>query len=192
MALRELMVNAARATVYRKPQPPTAPQAATPMAMSSIPIVINSTDPRIAECRRLVSRQALLAAGAALVPIPGLDIAADVTLLMRLLQQINEQFGLTQAQIEALSPDRKAIVFKTITTVGSGLIGRVITRELVLHVIRKVGVRMTAKQMTRYIPLAGQALSAALAYSAMHYVCNQHINDCARVASALALPAPKP
>jgi hypothetical protein len=74
--------------------------------------------------------------------------------------------------------------------VGSSLIGSAITRELVLRVLRTVGVRLTAKQMTRYIPLAGQAMSAALAYSAMRYVCYQHINDCARVASMLALPSP--
>lgn len=178
MALRELVVNAAMATAHKKPSP----------AASAAQFGI--LDPRVAACRQLVARKAILAAGASLVPIPGLDIAVDVALLMRLLQQINERFGLTQAQIEALAPDRKAIAFKAMTAVGSSLIGSAITRELVLQVLRTVGVRITAKQMTRYIPLAGQALSAALAYSAMRYVCNQHINDCARVASMLALSAP--
>ncbi|MEN9843913.1 MAG: hypothetical protein RLZZ612_1742 [Pseudomonadota bacterium] len=180
MALREMVMNAAMATAHQKSPPVGATLGATQGGL----------DPRIAECRRLVSRKALWSAGASLVPIPGLDIAADVAVLMSLLQQINERFGLTQAQIEALSPDRKALAFKAMTTVGSGLIGSAITRELVLRVLRTVGVRLTAKQMTRYIPLAGQALSAALAYSAMRYICYQHINDCARVASMLALPSP--
>jgi hypothetical protein len=117
-------------------------------------------------------------------------MAADVALLMRLLHKINQRFGLSSAQIQALSPDRKALAFKAMTTVGSSLIGSAITRELVLQVLRTVGLRLTVKQVARYVPLAGQALSAALAYSAMRYVCQRHINDCARVAGLLALPAP--
>jgi uncharacterized protein (DUF697 family) len=149
-----------------------------------------AADPRVEACRRMVSRKALLAAGASLVPIPGLDVAADVALLMRLVQQINERFGLSEAQVEALSPSQRALVFKGITLVGSGLIGSAVSRELVLQLLRTVGVRITAKQFTRYIPLAGQAVSAALAYSAMRYVCNQHIADCARVANQLRLASP--
>lgn len=181
MTLRDLVVHAARATLGQ-----ATPQAATdmPYVPPAMPL-----DPRVLACRQMVTRKALLAAGAALVPIPGLDIAADVALLMRLLHQINERFGLTQAQIEALSPDRKALAFKAMTTVGSTLVGSAITRQLVIQVLQRVGVRLTAKQLARYVPLAGQALSAALAYSAMRYVCHQHINDCARVASVLALPS---
>ena len=161
------------------------------LAMPTAP-VLNAvdTDPRVAECRRMVSRKALVSAGMSVVPIPGLDVAADVALLMRLIQQINLKFGLSEAQIEALSPGKQALAFKAITMVGSTLVGSAITRSLVLQVLKTVGVRFTAKQMARYVPLAGQALSAGLAYSAMRYVCFKHIEDCARVAGMLQLPAP--
>ncbi len=139
----------------------------------------------------MVSRKALLAAGAAVVPIPGLDVAADVALLMRLIDQINTRFGLSEGQIESLSPSKKALVFKGVKMVGSSLIGSQMSRQLMLKVLSSVGVRFTTKQVTKYIPIAGQALSAALAYSAMRYVCNQHIADCARVAAQLALPGPQ-
>lgn len=172
--ISESVRHAARATVR------ATRAAATPAA----------ADPRIAECKKLVSRKAMLSAGAAMVPIPGLDLAADVALLTRLISQINQRFGLSEAQIEALSPSKRALAFKAIQFVGSTLIGSAITRDLVLYVLRKVGVRFTTKQVTKYVPLAGQAVSAALAYSAMRYVCNQHIEDCARVAAQLELPAP--
>ncbi len=138
----------------------------------------------------MVSRKAMLSAGAAVIPIPGLDIAADVTLLVRIIEQINQRFGLTEEQIDALSPSKRALAFKAIQLVGSGLIGSAITRELVIRMLSKVGVRVATKQFTKYVPLAGQALSAVLAYSAMRYVCNQHIADCACVAAQLRLPAP--
>jgi hypothetical protein len=37
--------------------------------------------------------------------------------------------------------------------------------------------------------LAGQAVSAALTYTAMRYVCEQHIRQCLAVAGQLQLPA---
>ena len=53
-----------------------------------------------------------------------------------------------------------------------------------------VGVRLTTQQAAKFVPLAGQAVSAALTYSALKYVCEQHIQQCASVARQLALPAP--
>jgi uncharacterized protein (DUF697 family) len=141
----------------------------------------------VADCRRMVSRKAMLSAGASLVPIPGLDVAADVVLLMRLFAQINERFGLSEAQVEALAPDKRVLVYKAITAVGSTLVGSSITRQLVLKVLGSVSQRLAGRQLTRFVPLAGQAVSAVLAYSAMRYVCNQHIDDCARVVGLLRL-----
>lgn len=51
-------------------------------------------------CRRMVSRTAVLAGGAGLVPVPGLDIAVDIGLLTGLMGRINHAFGLTPEQID--------------------------------------------------------------------------------------------
>ena len=64
------------------------------------------------ECRRMVSRRALLAAGVAVVPIPGLDWATNVGVLVKVLPDINKAFGLSAEQIERLAPDRRVVVFK--------------------------------------------------------------------------------
>ncbi len=146
----------------------------------------------VAECQRMVSRKALVSAGVSLVPIPGLDVAADVVVLIRLFSQINERFGLSEAQVEALAPDKKLLVYKAITAVGSTLVGSSITRQLVLKVLAGISQRVAGRQLTRFVPIAGQAVSAALAYAAMRYVCNQHIADCARVVSLVRLDAPSP
>ena len=57
---------------------------------------------------------------------------------------------------------------------------------------QKAGMRMTAKQATKYVPIAGQAVSAIMGYTALRYLGEEHIKDCVRVAQAaqLALPAP--
>ena len=145
----------------------------------------------VRQCRRLVTQRALLAAGVAAVPVPGIDWLTDVGVLLKLIPEINEKFGLTPEQIERLAPDRQVVVFKAISAGGSVLIGRLVTRELVLAVVKMVGIRLTAQQAAKWVPIAGQAVSAALTFSALKYVCEQHIRQCIDVSRQLALPAPQ-
>jgi uncharacterized protein (DUF697 family) len=139
----------------------------------------------IAQCKRSVSRRAALSAGASMLPIPGLDIAADVALLTQLIHEINQAFGLSQAQIEKLSHSKRIVVYQAITAIGGAMVGKLITRELVLAALRAVGVRLTTKQVAKYVPIAGTAAAAVLGYSAMRYVGNQHIKQCAEIARGL-------
>ncbi len=140
-----------------------------------------------ARCHAMVTRRALVSAGAVLVPVPlpGLDIAADVALLTQLIPAINREFGLTPAQIEALSPTMKVLVYKTIVAFGGAMVGRLITRDLIMQALVKVGMRVTTKTAARLVPVAGQAVSAGLSYSAMRFVGAAHIRDCARVIEAI-------
>jgi len=143
-------------------------------------------------CRRLVNRRAMVAAGVAIVPVPGLDWLADVGILVKLIPQINHAFGLTPEQVERLSPDRRLMVYKAISAGGSLVLGKLVTRELIITMLKMVGVRLTTQQAAKYVPLAGQAVSAALTFSALKYVCEQHIKQCIEVSRKLALPAPAP
>ena len=70
------------------------------------------------------------------------------------------------------------------------LVGRVVTREVVLRVLKLVGVRLTTQQAAKYVPVAVSAVSAALTFSALKVVCEQHIRQCMAVARQLQLPAP--
>lgn len=141
-------------------------------------------------CRKLVNQRALMAAGVALVPIPGLDWLTDLGVLLKVMPQINAEFGLSPEQIERLAPDRRVVVYKAISAGGGMLVGKVVTQELLIKVLKMVGMRLSAQQAAKYVPLAGQAVSAALTYSALRYVCNQHIRQCEAVARLLQLPAP--
>jgi hypothetical protein len=66
----------------------------------------------------------------------------------------------------------------------------VLTKDLIVTVLKLVGVRLTTQQAAKFVPLAGQAVSALITWSALRYVCEQHIRQCREVARLLALPAP--
>lgn len=134
------------------------------------------------ECRKMVLGRAATSAGVSVIPLPGLDIAADIGLLMKLLPAINRKFGLTPEQIEDLDPARKALVYSLIKRGGRSLVGRVITKELVVAVLKRVGIQMTAKQAAKYVPFAGQVASAFLGFGAMMYIGASHVDECYRIA----------
>ena len=145
----------------------------------------------VRHCRRLVNQRALVAAGVAVVPIPGLDWATDVAVLLRLIPRINRAFGLTPEQVERLAPDRRLVVYKALSAGGGMLVGRLVTRELVMSMLRLVGVRLTTQQAAKFVPIAGQAVSAVLTFSSLKFVCEQHIQQCVAVSRQLMLTMPK-
>jgi len=134
--------------------------------------------------RKLIARKALIAAAVSAVPLPGIDWAADAALLARLVPQVSAEFGLSLTQIDQLAPQKRERVRKAATTVGALLVGRLVTRDLLIALAKHAGVRLSAKQATKYVPIAGQAVSAALGYAAMRALGEQHIEDCVKVAIA--------
>ena len=146
----------------------------------------------VRQCRRMVNKRALVAAGVAVVPIPGVDWITDVAVLLKLIPEINRAFGLTPEQVERLAPDRRLVVYKTISASGGMLVGRIVTRELIVKLLKLVGVRLTAQQAAKYVPIAGQAVSAVLTFSSLKFVCEQHIQQCVAVSRQLMLAAPQP
>lgn len=146
----------------------------------------------VRDCRKILHRRSLVAAGASMVPVPGLDWAVDAALLSRLIPAINARFGLSPEQMQRLGPRQREQVQKAISGVGSVLIGQAISKELVLRAAQTIGVRLTAAQAARYVPLAGQVVSALVGYSAVRFLGEQHLKDCVQVAlqAQLQLPAP--
>lgn len=135
----------------------------------------------VQRARKLLHRRALAAAAASVVPIPGLDWAVDAALLSRLVPQISAEFGLSAQQIDQLDPNKREQVQKAVGLVGSVLIGKMITREVILRLTQSMGLRFTTKQVAKYVPLAGQALAATMGYATLRYLGEQHLRDCVRV-----------
>jgi hypothetical protein len=142
--------------------------------------------------RKLLNRRALVGAVTSAIPVAGLDWAVDAALLSRLVPAINAQFGLTPAQLDSLPTDKREQVEKALAMVGSIVIGKFITRDLIMRMAQTVGKRLTAKQAAKYVPLAGQAVAAIMGYTAIRYLGEEHIKDCVRVCRAARLTLPEP
>ena len=141
--------------------------------------------------RKLLNKRALVAAAASAIPVPGLDWAVDAAMLSKLIPEINKEFGLTPAQLDQLDPKKRDQVQKAVALVGSVLIGKFISKDLVIKAATKIGVRLTTKQLAKYVPFAGQIVSAAVGFAAIRYFGEEHMKDCIRVAQQAGLEVPK-
>ncbi|HUN91534.1 MAG TPA: hypothetical protein VMU33_05730 [Burkholderiaceae bacterium] len=153
---------------------------------AGLPALIPTDEASVAavarRCRRVVLRRALISAAASVVPLPGIDIAVDIGMLLRMIDEVNAAFGLTPEQVERLSPHRKAYAYQAITVVGSALVGRVLTRDLLVAAVRRVGLQLTAGQAAKLVPVAGQVLAATISFGALKFLGDRHVEDCVRIA----------
>jgi uncharacterized protein (DUF697 family) len=140
--------------------------------------------------RKLLHKRALLSGVASVIPVPGLDWAVDAAMLSKLISEINQEFGLTPQQLDALNPKKREQVQNAVTLVGSVLIGKLISRDLVLAAATRIGLRLTAKQLAKYVPFAGQIVAATMGYAAIRWLGEAHMKDCIRVAQQAQLDLP--
>ena len=134
------------------------------------------------ECQALVNKRALLSGAAAAVPLPGLDISADITIMVELLMEVNKRFGLSEEQLNQMDMERKKVLLVIISSVGNELVGKNITASLVRSVLRHAGSKIAAKQASKFVPFAGQVAAAGISYAAMRYLGNNHVEQCYQIA----------
>lgn len=138
-------------------------------------------------CLALVKKRAAMSAAVAAVPVPGLDLLADITGFAALVDEVNAEFGLTQKQIERLHPRLRVIAYKAAASVGGLLVGKLVTRGVIARLFKRVAGRMAVKTTAKVIPLAGQIASAAIGYTLFKRMGTQHVEACVKVARELEM-----
>lgn len=141
-------------------------------------------------CRRMVRRRAAISAGVAAIPIPGVDLMSDVSLFALLVDDVNKAFGLTPAQVDRLQPKYRMIAYEAAIGIGGMMVGKLVTREVVLQLLRRSGIKLVAKSAARLVPLAGSVVAAAIGFGVFRQLGYQHVDACAAVARELIVARP--
>lgn len=151
---------------------------ATPVSGAEIEVVRE-------RCREMVRKRALVSAGVAAVPLPGLDVLSDLSTFTLLVEEVNKEFGLSQKQIERLHPRLRVLAYQAAASVGGMLVGKLVTKRLVLVLFKRAGVKIAAKTVAKVVPVAGQVVSAAIGFALFRKMGYQHVEACAKVAREL-------
>jgi len=131
-----------------------------------------------AACFAMVRNRAIFSAIASTVPVPGVDMASDAGILLKLIPEINRRFGLAPDQVAGYSPAVKQIIFQLVKRAGLAMVGAEITRTLLMHALKKAGGRAVTRQMLKFVPVFGWGANAAIGFCAMKYIGNTHVKDC--------------
>lgn len=134
----------------------------------------------VTECKSMITKRALASGGASIVPAPGIDIIADIGMLLELLPAITRKFGLEEDEVAGLPTNIKIIIAKVLSDLAADFWGKLFTKELLLSGLKRFSVRITSKQVTKYIPIIGSFVAATLGFTLMKIVGNSHVNDCAK------------
>jgi len=153
-----------------------------PGQLPLLPVSNDEIEQQRERCRALVRRRAAISAGVAAIPIPGVDIAADLASFASMVEDINQAFGLTPDQIERLNPRMRVIAYQAVGTLGGMLVGKLVTKELVVKLLQKSGAKLAAKSAAKVVPLAGQIASAAIGFALFRQMGYQHVEACVKVA----------
>ncbi|WP_167237860.1 hypothetical protein [Massilia genomosp. 1] len=136
-------------------------------------------------CRRMVRNRAAVSAGISALPVPGLDVMSDLTMLTGLVNDVNAAFGLSAEQVEHLQPTYKRIVYGAAAGVGGMMVGKLITRQLALRLLKRSGGKAFVRSAARFVPLAGQVASAAIGFTVFRKLGYDHVDACTTVARQL-------
>ena len=158
--------------------------------MGFIPETAREIDNVRERCRRTVRKRAVIAAGVSAVPIPGVDVVSDLSLFAKLVDETNQAFGLTPEQIDRLKPKHKLIAYQAAVGVGGMLVGKFVTRELLIALFKRMGVKSAVKSAAKFVPFAGQLVSAGIGYAVFRHLGYQHVEACASVAKQLRAAGP--
>jgi predicted GTPase len=135
---------------------------------------------RVAEKR--VGVYAGLAALNGLNPVPGLDVALDLTILLRLSGEVRSIYGLTDEQLSYRqgvwnTPTVRAAIQRT-----SSYIAKYATKEGVLLLLKRLASRATVKEVAKWVPFVGQLVSASLAFKLTYSFGENLVEDCDKAA----------
>ena len=159
-------------------------------ALILLPVASEDIERVRERCRALVRKRAAISAGVGAVPLPGIDLVADLSSFATMVEDINHAFGLTPDQIEQLQPRMRVAAYEAVGALGGMLVGKLVTRELVLKLLQKSGAKLAAKSAAKVVPLAGQIAAAAIGFALFRQMGYQHVEACVGVARDVADKVP--
>jgi hypothetical protein len=131
-------------------------------------------------CERLVGLSAGVSAVNALNPIPGVDVAVDLSVLVALFKEIRDGYGLSTEKLTNIKSSSLQMAIP--------LANRVLeyaTKEGILLLLKRFLGRQALKTASKYVPFVGTAVAAGLGYAITSAAGNSYLEDCHKLAEQL-------
>lgn len=128
-------------------------------------------------CEKYVAYAAAASAANGINPIPGSDIAVDISIIIALFKGIRDDYGLTDNFLNSLKQSSIPVICRLANNVV-----QYAAKEGVVILLKNFATRQALKTIMKYIPWVGQAISAGLGYAITSNVGHSYLNDCHELA----------
>ena len=136
------------------------------------------------ECNTIIHISALASAANGFNPVPGTDIAVDYAIINDMLDDIKNTFGLNDlkdiSKFEKYGPVATNLINRILQYIGQKGI-----EEFLKFLIKKFGKKILLQKGSKYIPLVGNVISAAISVAIVEYMGNQIADDCYELAKII-------
>lgn len=133
-----------------------------------------------AACEKYVSYAAAAAAANGINPVPGADVAVDISIIMKLFKEIRDDYGLSDNLLTNLKQSSIPVVGRLANNVV-----QYAAKEGILMLLKTFAGRQAVKTFAKYTPFIGQAIAAGLGYAITSNVGNSYLNDCHELAEEI-------
>jgi len=131
-------------------------------------------------CEKYVSYASGAAAANGINPVPGTDIAVDISIIVTLFKEIRSNYGLNDNFLTNLKQSSIPVVGRLANNVV-----QYAAKEGILILLKSFAGRQVVKSFAKYIPFIGQAIAASIGYAITSNVGNSYLNDCHQLAEEI-------
>ncbi|XP_075957467.1 interferon-inducible GTPase 5-like [Anarhichas minor] len=132
--------------------------------------------------------QALLSAGIAAVPVPGVSFAADLTMMVTVIRQYQVSFGLDSSSLENLARSADVPLNDIKAVMTSPLAGNEISKDLIIKLLSTSvagAALLAAEEGSRLIPLIGIPAAMGLSFICTYNALNTFLTMLAEDAQSV-------
>ena len=123
-------------------------------------------------CKSSIEDYALGSAGTGFVPVPGLDIAADAGLLVKMFSSLRSRYSLDTVNSSDFS-------HYVVLNKAAKEVFEYVTKEGILKFLTKYGAKAIGKKTAiKYIPIIGQMIGAYTGFQLTKAMGEQYSNNC--------------
>ncbi|XP_048882165.1 interferon-inducible GTPase 5-like [Brienomyrus brachyistius] len=125
-------------------------------------------------------KMALLSGTVAAIPIPGLSVAVDVTILVKEISRYYMAFGLDDDSLRNLS-DRTEVPFEELKSVLNSPLNKEISADVVIKLLTKAagGGLMLLEYLVSNIPFFGSVAAGGISFGTTYSMLNSCLNELA-------------
>jgi small GTP-binding protein len=133
-----------------------------------------------AACEKYVSYAAAAAAANGINPVLGVDVAVDIPIIMKLFEEIRDDYGLSDNFLTILKQSSIPVVGRLANNVVLYA-----AKEGILMLLNSFAGQQSVKTLAKYIPFIGQVIAAGLGYAITSNAGNSYLSDCHELAEEI-------